>query len=195
MLVTRASSAFTGQSRGGGCIGADPRQIFSHSVEPRSDKAVVLQTLWCFYLFVGWWLQSKRTRERGIISAIILQRDRRLVKPMGRAGDATAESRWRAIGEWMTWAGRSSTANLPLTVVSSATCSLWSVTQRSCFRGLDALIALAPTRRSHTSSEAWLEGNRALVEPLSMLIPALETWHEPTVTRLFVSLFFFSAGC
>lgn len=63
------------------------------------------------------------------------------------------------------------------------------------FSGLDALIALAPTRRSHTSSAAWLEGNRALVEPLSMLIPALETWHEPTVTRLFVSLFFFSAGC
>lgn len=51
MLVTRASSAFTGQSRGGGCIGVDLRQIFSHCVEPRSDKAVVLQTLWCFLPF------------------------------------------------------------------------------------------------------------------------------------------------
>lgn len=49
MLVTGASSAFTGQGRVGVASGWTARQIFSHRVEPRSDKAVVLQTLSYFY--------------------------------------------------------------------------------------------------------------------------------------------------
>jgi hypothetical protein len=64
MLVTGDSSVFTGQSRVGVASGWTARQIFSHRVEPRSDKAVVLQTLLCFYRGFFWWLQSKRTREK-----------------------------------------------------------------------------------------------------------------------------------